>query len=210
LHEEVQSKQRRINRGVVSQLVPETAMSQYRALGFAWVVICLWLAQPKSFVLGADESSLEHFPNLSSHRDWPWWRGPSRNGIATAIDPIDFRDADAYLWKAPIPGRGHSSPIVVGDQVFLTAADEPQEIQSVLAFNRTNGELVWKEKVSQGGFPSKNHPKNTEATPTIACDGERLFASFFHHLAIHVTALDLQGKILWSQSVGAFNPKKYE
>jgi outer membrane protein assembly factor BamB len=80
----------------------------------------------------------------------------------------------------------------------------------VVAFDRSSGELLWNEAISQGGFPAKNHPKNTAATPTIACDGEHLFASFFHHQAIHVTALDLAGKQIWSKAAADFNPKRYE
>jgi outer membrane protein assembly factor BamB len=99
---------------------------------------------------------------------------------------------------------------VIGDRVFLTTADEANQTQSVVAFDRASGDLVWQEKVSEGGFPERTHPKNTHATPTLACDGERLFAAFFHHQAIHVTALDLNGKIVWQKNAGAFNPRKYE
>ena len=186
-------------------------MPQIHWFRFPLAVFCVLLVLPAAFCAAADETGLEQFPKLSAERDWPWWRGPSRKGIATgAAAPVTFSDKEGYLWKAPVPGRGHSSPIVVGDRVFLATADEAREIQSVVAFNRSNGELLWNEPISQGGFPAKNHPKNTEATPTIACDGERLFASFFHHQAIHVAALDLDGKIIWKKSAGAFIPKRYE
>jgi len=72
-----------------------------------------------------------------------------------------------------VPGRGHSSPIVVGDRVFLTTADMQVKSQSVLAFDRRTGRQLWQQEISRGGFPARNHPENTEATPTIACDGER-------------------------------------
>lgn len=186
-------------------------MRGLRLTRFKLTSVFMLLALTAGFCAAADETGIEHFPKLSQKRDWPWWRGPSRNGVANSTPtPVNFSDSEGYLWKSPVPGRGHSSPIVVGDRVYLTTADESRQAQSVLAFNRANGDLVWHERISQGGFPARIHPKNTEATPTIACDGERLFASFFHHQAIHVTALGLDGKRIWQKSVGAFNPKKYE
>jgi len=122
----------------------------------------------------AQEQGLRDFPKLST-TDWPWWRGPTRNGIAIGAAPTKFSDSAGVLWKTPVPGRGHSSPIVVGQRVFLTTADTSKQIHSVLAFDRGTGEQLWQIDVSQGGFPKRNHPKNTEATPTIASDGERLW-----------------------------------
>lgn len=152
------------------------------------------------------------YPALQWDKDWPWWRGPLRNGhTATGCRlPTEFGDAKSMRWQVPIPGRGHSSPVIVGDRVYLTTADEKKEIQWVLAFRKDVGGLLWSEDLSQGGFPENNHAKNTEATPTVACDGERLIAVFFHHKAIHVTALDLRGQTLWKQRVGDFNPQRYE
>ncbi len=162
--------------------------------------------------LDAQDRGIADFPKLSVERDWPWWRGPSRNGIAasTATPPTKWSNTQNVVWKTPVPGRGHSSPIVVGDKVFLETADEAKKVQSVVAFDRKTGKQLWKTDVSTGGFARKNHNKNTEATPTLACDGERLFASFFHHETIQATALDLNGKKLWQETVGPFNPRMFE
>lgn len=158
----------------------------------------------------AQEKGIEGFNKLSAATDWPWWRGPSRNGVAVGKAPTKFSESAGVLWKAPVPGRGHSSPTVVGQRVFLTTADVSNQTQSVLAIDRRTGEQLWQVEISQGGFPARNHPKNTEATPTIASDGERLFVTFFHHQTIQATALDFAGKELWQKTVGPFNPQKYE
>jgi len=160
----------------------------------------------------AQDRGIADFAKLSAERDWPWWRGPTRNGVAAGnhSPPTRFSDTENVVWKTPVPGRGHSSPIVVGDHVFLASADMSDKVQSVLAFDRRSGKQIWKSDISRGGLPARNHPKNTEATPTLASDGERLFATFFHHETVQATALDFHGKQVWQKTVGPFNPRMYE
>lgn len=158
------------------------------------------------------EKGIADFPGLAAQTDWPWWRGPSRNGIApgSAAPPTKFSEKENVVWNSPVPGRGHSSPIIVGGRIFLTTADDATQAQSVLAFDRTTGKQLWQREVSRGGFPGSIHSKNTHATPTIACDGQRLFVTFFHHETVQATALDLDGKQLWQITAGPFNPQRYE
>ncbi len=159
----------------------------------------------------AQEKGIGDFPKLNAQTDWPWWRGPSRNGVASdAAVPTKFGDGVNMLWKSPVPGRGHSSPTVVGNRIYLTTAFEQEQRHAVIAFDRATGKEVWQVDVSQGAFPARNHNKNTEATPTIACDGERLFTAFYHHDMVEAITLDLNGKILWRQKVAAFRPKQFE
>ena len=134
--------------------------------------------------------------------DWPWWRGPQRNGIADANQqlPLKWSEKENILWKAPVPGRGHGSPIVVGDQVFLAAAEAPEGIQSVLCFNRKTGKQVWQTEVHRGAFP-KGNDKSSFASATPACDGQRVFINFLHAGAVYTTALSLDGKRLWQMKI---------
>jgi outer membrane protein assembly factor BamB len=170
---------------------------------------CLAKAQAAEPGLPVDAAD---FPKLDWNNDWPWWRGPQRNGHThpSCKLPTKFGDKENVRWSVALPSRGHSSPIVVGDAIYLTSAYEPAATQAVLALDRATGKPRWAQQLSQGGFPENNHPKNTEATPTVACDGERLIAVFFHHKGIHVTALGLDGNEVWKQRVGDFNPKRYE
>lgn len=174
---------------------------------FSLVLTCLVATAAPA----ADEKGIGDFPKLNAQTDWPWWRGPSRNGVATdAPVPTKFGDGENMLWKAAVPGRGHSSPTVVGNRIYLTTAYEKEERHAVLALDRATGKELWQVDVNKGAFPENNHAKNTEATPTIACDGERLFATFYHHDQVAAVALDLDGNILWKKKVAAFRPKKYE
>jgi outer membrane protein assembly factor BamB len=107
------------------------------------------------------------------------------------------------VWKMPVPGRGHSSPIVCGNHVFLTTADEAAQQQLVLAFDRATGRQLWSTLIHQGAFPEKN-PKNSHASATSACDGQRVYSVFLRRDGLYVTATSLDGKILWQSKAGEF------
>ncbi|MFG0333755.1 MAG: PQQ-binding-like beta-propeller repeat protein [Maioricimonas sp. JB049] len=144
--------------------------------------------------------------------NWPWWRGPAGTGIAAAGQdpPIEWSENTNVRWKATVPGRGHSSPILVGNQIFLTTADEKDQTQSVVALDRETGELLWQTQLNRGGFAEKIHSKNTHATPTVACDGQAVYAVFPNHGRLQLAALTLDGEKLWEIDAGPFVPKKYE
>ncbi|MBA4107921.1 MAG: serine/threonine protein kinase [Pirellula sp.] len=134
--------------------------------------------------------------------DWPWWRGPNRNGIAEANQdpPTEWSASQHVAWKSPITGRGHSSPTVVGENVFLATADEEQETQSVLCYDRETGQQRWQSIVHRGRLMRKN-AKSTAASGTPACDGERVFVNFANGDAVYVTALNLKGEQLWQTKI---------
>ena len=90
--------------------------------------------------------------------DWPWWRGPQRNGVANPKQdpPTEWSATENVAWKSAIPGRGHSSPTVVGRRVFLATADEQQGTQSVLCYDRETGKQLWQAEVHRGGLMRKN------------------------------------------------------
>jgi len=135
--------------------------------------------------------------------DWPWWRGPNRNGHADPkqTPPLKWSEKENVLWKTPVPGRGHGSPIVVGDQVFLATADAKDETQSVLCYDRQTGKLLWQTELHRGPFEKGGNAKSSLASPTLACDGERVFCTFLHKRAIYASALTRSGKILWQEKV---------
>ena len=137
--------------------------------------------------------------------DWPWWRGPHGNGVAEdqPAPPTSFSETASVLWSTPVPGRGHGSPAVVGSRVFLQTADDKAQIQSVLCFERTTGRQLWAKEIHRGGFPQIN-AKASHASPTPACDGERVFVTFMSHGAVHATALSLDGRQLWQTKVSDY------
>ena len=145
-----------------------------------------------------------------SETDWPTWRGPRGDGIAPLQElPVSWDDQTNILWRTEIPGRGHSSPIVFGNTVYLATAEDGEQQQIVMAIDRHSGVPRWTTAVEQGGFPAKKqlHEKATNANGTIACDGQRLYISFLNSDAIKATAIDLDGKIVWRRELGKFTSK---
>ncbi|KAA5542736.1 PQQ-binding-like beta-propeller repeat protein [Roseiconus nitratireducens] len=138
-------------------------------------------------------------------QDWPWWRGPRLDGSADADQdpPMQWGPEEGILWQRPIPGRGHGSPIVVGDHVYLPTADRERQVQSVLCLSRETGELIWETVVHRDGLMKKNE-KASQASSTMACDGERLFVNFLNDGAVFTTALDRKGRVLWQQKVSDY------
>lgn len=150
--------------------------------------------------------------SLLAANDWPVWRGPTGNGLAAPGEtpPVKWSETEQIIWKAPLPGRGHASPIVVNDRVLIATADEGQQIQSVVCLSRATGKVLWKTDVNRGGFAPRIHQKNTHASPTLASNGTQVFAAFPHHESIQLTALDLEGRQQWQVKAGGFLPKAYQ
>ena len=159
--------------------------------------------------------ALSAFLSLSSiaadSGNWLNWRGPHHNGVAESGQnpPIEFSENKNLKWKAAVPGRGHSSPIVVGDRVFLTTAREEEGNQSILCYSFDSGELLWENIVLEGMLPAQIHRKNTHASPSVASDGERIFAVFFvKGDRLRLFSMDLDGNELWQVDVGRFFPER--
>lgn len=138
--------------------------------------------------------------------DWPAWRGPTGDGQAAPGQtlPVKWSEDENLLWKAEVRGRGHGSPIVVGDQVLLATADVETEEQLVLSFDRATGKSRWETVVHRGNLNTKGHKISSQASSDVVSDGERLFVNFLNDGAIFTTALDLSGKPLWQHRVCDF------
>ncbi len=140
--------------------------------------------------------------------DWPWWRGPNRDGVAAADQrpPTSWSNEENILWRTAVPGRGHGSATVLGSQVYLAIADKQRKVQSVLCLDRETGKQQWEAIVHNGGFNNKGNPnkKSSLASSTIATDNDRLFITFVNDSAVWATALDLGGEILWQQKISDY------
>ncbi len=127
--------------------------------------------------------------------DWRQFRGPNGSGLAAEANLPAKLDAQQHLaWRVELPGRGHSSPIVVGDKVFVTCASGPKGGRlHVICFDAATGARRWERQFWSTGRTT-THEKISNAAPTPASDGQRLFALFSSN---DLFCLDLDGNLLW-------------
>ena len=141
--------------------------------------------------------------NLASAENWTRFRGPNGQGISTEKNlPTTWSADENVVWKASIPGKGWSSPIVYKDKVFVTTATEEGVSCRIVCVNRKDGSIAWNTEVHRQK-PGPMRQQNSYATPTPVTDGERVYSVFYDGT---VAAVDFSGKPVWkSQEVKFFS-----
>lgn len=135
--------------------------------------------------------------------DWPQFRGHDGTGVAEPM-PLPHDWPSALDWKVDIPGRGPSSPIVVGDRVLVTASSGPkQDRLHVLCFDAAKGKKLWHRQFWATGR-CFCHPSSANAAPTPASDGKRIFAFYSSNDLI---CLDLDGNLQWYRGLAHERPR---
>lgn len=156
---------------------------------------------------------LSFVASVASAGDWAEFRGPTGQGHADGTKlPIEWSAEKNVAWKTAIPGKGWSSPIVVGNRIFLTAAvpstDEGSTDQSLRAIclDAASGKTEWdKEIFVQDGKTAKPiHGKNSHASSTPISDGKHVYV----HFGTHGTAcLTLDGNVVWQTRELKYEPR---
>lgn len=102
-----------------------------------------------------------------SASDWPRWRKPTGDGHADPAQkvPEKWSESEKIVWRAPLRGRGHSSPTVAGNRIFLSAADTAAQEQFVLCLDRVTGRELWSTVVHRGNLDSGNHRLSSPLPP---------------------------------------------
>ena len=154
--------------------------------------------------------------------DWPQWRGPLANGVAPlANPPLHWSETNNVRWKAALPGKGHSSPIVSGDFVYVLSAAPVGEAQKPVyddapgahdgvpvthrhqfvasALRRLDGRVMWTRVLREEWPHEGGHVTGSLASNSPVTDGERLYA-FFGSRGLF--CLKLNGDILWQKDLG--------
>ncbi len=169
-------------------------------------------------------------PSPDAERHWPQWRGPHATGVAPHGDPpVEWSESKNVRWKVRIPGRGHATPIIWGDHVYVqtavptdrradaeqvadAAAREPQRWTAhntpkpahsykfqVLALHRSDGRVVWKRTVREAVPHEGGHADASQASNSAITDGEYLYV-YFGSRGLY--CFDLDGNLEWQQDLG--------
>lgn len=137
--------------------------------------------------------------------DWLRFRGP--NGtcfVADADIPIDFTEQKGIAWKTEMPGRGPSSPIVIGHKVIVTCSSGANQDQlHVVCVDAQSGKVLWQRNFWATGN-SRCHPLSANAAPTPTSDGEYVYAFFSSN---DLACLDLDGNLIWFRGLSHDFPK---
>ena len=168
---------------------------------------------------------------IGSNGSWPSFRGPQASGIAEGQhlpDQWNPKTGENILWRTPIPGLAHSSPIVWGNRVFLTSAvstdpkasfrpglygdgdaskDRSAQKWMIYAIDKRSGKVVWERVAHQGEPLDKRHIKATYANSTPATDG-RIVVAWFGSQGVH--AFDFNGRFLWKVDLGRMDVGAYD
>src|SRR3954471_9566372 len=88
-------------------------------------------------------TSISRSATIDPATDWPGWRGPTHDGIAAPSQnpPLHWSETENILWKSGLPGRGHSSPTIVGERIYLATSDPDKKSQSILCLDRRAGKI---------------------------------------------------------------------
>lgn len=135
--------------------------------------------------------------------DWPQFRGIQGNGVSFDTQVPTKLNRDSILWSTDLPGRGVSSPIIMGDHVFVTCTSGTKnERLRVLSYKTSDGSLRWERQFWATGR-TMTHEKISGATPTPVTDGQRVYALFSSNDCF---ALDLDGNLVWFRGLGRDYP----
>jgi outer membrane protein assembly factor BamB len=174
-------------------------------------------------ILWADAGSRD----VKAQHHWPQWRGPLGTGAAPdAHPPLEWSETKNIRWKTALPGKGHSTPIVWGDRIFLTTAlpygdavkpripSRPGAHDNlsmthhheyvVLAVSRKTGKVLWQQAVHKELPHEAGHVSASLASASPVTDGEFVFA-FFGSRGLY--CLDTDGKLLWKKNLGEMHTK---
>lgn len=134
--------------------------------------------------------------------DWPGWRGPRGDGTSLEAGvPLAWGVNENVRWKAALPGKGHSSPVVFGERIYVTTCLEESGDRLLLCLNARDGSERWRRTVLTTKLERK-HRLNSFASSTPVTDGRHVWVTFLDYPNMVVVCYDADGKEVWRRSPG--------
>ncbi|MDA9857065.1 PQQ-binding-like beta-propeller repeat protein [Rubripirellula sp.] len=134
---------------------------------------------------------------LPAQSNWPEYRGPNGDGQAPDANLPVAIDEAVVKWQTPIHGKGWSSPVVWGDQIWLTTATKDGTKMYAICVDRQSGKVIHDLLLLENAEPAFCHPLNSYATPTPIVEAGRVYIHFGSYLT---TCLDSRsGEVLWKR-----------
>ncbi len=128
--------------------------------------------------------------------EWPQFRGPSSDGHAGKVGlPLTWSETENVKWKTAIPGKGWSSPVVAGDQVWLTTALNEGRSLHAICVSRETGKIIHDIELFTPENPGKVHMLNSFASPTPVIDESRVYVHFGNFGTAAINRKD--GSVAW-------------
>ncbi len=136
---------------------------------------------------------------------WTRFRGTDGMGMESRVDKQGNWDASQYQWDIALPGVGHSSPVVWGSTIFVTSADDGQDLGHVMAVDELEGKILWQKEFEVGDLTM--HVDNNQASVTPAVDESQLYVIWYTREKTRLMALSHQGELQWDSEFGGIEAK---
>ena len=137
--------------------------------------------------------------------DQPAWRHPAAGRLASS-QPLTLSQTialpRAVRWQRPLIGQGTGTPLIVGENIFLTGSDADRRLW-LWAVNSTNEDPLWQVELAQGDFPTR-HAKTSDAASTPCSDGRRIYVAWAAEVKAFIAAFSTTGDRIWKTELGPF------
>ena len=219
-------------KALVTSLLEDECLMRRMVLGSStWKPAGSENRAPRKFVHSGPDGAPRLPAAASSKGSWPGFRGPNAAGVADGQnlpDTWNGKTGENILWRTPIPGLAHSSPVVWGSRVFVTSAvssrgnatfkpglygdgdasdDRSPHKWMLYAIDKSTGKIVWERTAFEGPPREKRHIKSTYASASPATDG-RIVVAWFGSQGVY--AYDVNGRPLWKVDLGHVDMGAYD
>lgn len=157
------------------------------------ILLCGWVVCLSTFIAGSSSVSAQ---------EWTRFRGPNGSGESeTTTIPASWTDKD-YLWRADLPGTGHSSPVLWGEKLFVMSADPTSATRYTLCYDASTGKKLWEKSFTS--TPYALHKQSSYASGTPAVDKDHVYFAWAEPASITLIAFTHDGETVWKRDLGTW------